>query len=216
MSAVDTSGVWEALRKPFPPNRIGKLPRAINRDEAKKGHCPECGKWHGLPAIHLDYVGHGAVTERLLEVDPAWNWEPLALGADGTPLVLIRGDTAELWIRLTVAAVTRLGVGTVPKAKSDLAKELISDAIRNAAMRFGVALDLWIKGDSEDSPDESPVVSPAQRLANALAALAEGDLDMARRLSVEGAKALGLAGRWADDESNVDDLLAWATEHQWE
>jgi hypothetical protein len=93
---------------------------------------------------------------------------------------------------------------------------LISDAIRNAAMRFGVALDLWIKGDSEDSPDESPVVSPAQRLANALAALAEGDLDMARRLSVEGAKALGLAGRWADDESNVDDLLAWATEHQWE
>ena len=29
----------------------------------------------------------------------------------------------------------------------ELEKQLISDAIRNAAMRFGVALDLWAKED---------------------------------------------------------------------
>ena len=36
----------------------------------------------------------------------------------------------------------RIGVGD---GKS--AKECIGDAIRNAAMRFGVALDLWAKDD---------------------------------------------------------------------
>src|SRR5690606_32615245 len=39
-----------------------------------------------------------------------------------------------------ICGVTRIGVGD---GKS--AKECIGDAIRNAAMRFGVALDLWAK-----------------------------------------------------------------------
>jgi hypothetical protein len=45
-----------------------------------------------------------------------------------------------LWIRLTICGVTRIGVGD---GKS--LKECIGDAIRNAAMRFGMALDLWAK-----------------------------------------------------------------------
>ena len=44
----------------------------------------------------------------------------------------------------TVCGVTRIGVGD---GKS--MKELIGDAIRNAAMRFGVALDLWSKEELE-------------------------------------------------------------------
>jgi hypothetical protein len=39
-----------------------------------------------------------------------------------------------------VCGVTRIGVGDGKNAK-----ERIGDAIRNAAMRFGVALDLWAK-----------------------------------------------------------------------
>lgn len=105
-----------ALRKPFPPESIGKLPKGGQM---------------------LDFVGHAAVTDRLLSVDPEWSWEPLALGEDGLP-ALDRGNN--LWIRLTICGVTRLGVGD---GKS--AKEAIGDAIRNAAMRFGVALDLWAK-----------------------------------------------------------------------
>jgi len=116
----------QALRRPFSASAIGKLPRA---------------------GIQLDYVGHAAVTDRLLEVDPAWTWEPMALAADGTPYWSQQGNDAVMWIRLTVAGVTRLGVGIVAAGAFELEKQLISDAVRNAAMRFGVALDLWSKED---------------------------------------------------------------------
>ena len=105
-----------ALRKPFPPESIGKLPKG---------------------GALLDYCGHAAVTDRLLTVDPLWTWEPLALTPEGLPALDKAGN---LWIRLTVCGVTRLGVGDGKNAK-----ECIGDAIRNAAMRFGVALDLWAK-----------------------------------------------------------------------
>lgn len=127
-----------ALRRPFPPEHVGKLPKPYRKD-AEKGQCAECGGFHGLPAMHLDFVGHAAVTARLLEVDPGWSWEPMALHPSGAPLTDPDGN---LWIRLTVAGVTRVGVGDGANAK-----ERISDAIRNAAMRFGVALDLWSKED---------------------------------------------------------------------
>ena len=113
-----TSDAATALRKPFPPESIGKLPKG---------------------GVMLDYVGHAAVTDRLLTVDPTWSWEPMALTPEGLPALDRSGN---LWIKLTICGVTRLGVGD---GKS--AKECIGDAIRNAAMRFGVALDLWAKED---------------------------------------------------------------------
>lgn len=125
-----------ALRQPFPKESVGKLPKPMKRD-APKGQCSECGGWHGLPAVHLDYVGHAATTDRLLTVDPEWTWEPMGVDQCGLPVPDAQGN---LWIRLTVCGVTRIGVGDGASAK-----ERIGDAIRNAAMRFGVALDLWSK-----------------------------------------------------------------------
>ncbi len=116
------------LRAPFPPGAIGKLPR-----KSQGG------------TVWLEYVGHAAVTDRLLKADPGWTWEPLAFADDGRPLIITRGDTLSMWIRLTVCGVTRIGVGTVQASAFDAEKQLIGDAIRNAAMRFGVALDLWSK-----------------------------------------------------------------------
>lgn len=152
---TETLERWAAddkkLRAPFPPERVGKLPKPYQKD-AQKGNCGECGKYHGLPALHLDYVGHGAITERLLEVDPDWDWEPLALDGNGLPLITQRGGDLELWIRLTIGGRTKKGVGTCPANQFDASKVLIGDALRNAGMRFGLALDLWIKGD--DHPEE--------------------------------------------------------------
>lgn len=124
------------LREPFPPSAVGKLPRG---------------------GVQLDYVGHAAVTDRLLEVDPEWSWEPVAFADDGGPLVRISNKDAVLWIRLTVAGTTRLGVGIVGADAFERDKQLISDAIRNAAMRFGVALDLWTKEDLHAEPPPEPV-----------------------------------------------------------
>ena len=72
-----------ALRKPFPRESIGILPKPYKADSLK-GQCSVCNGYHGLPAVHLDYVGHAAVTDRLLTVEKRC----LQLGAkpyDGPP-----------------------------------------------------------------------------------------------------------------------------------
>jgi hypothetical protein len=153
------------LRAPFPDSEIGKLPRiwcpecrkqpskACSNHPAAK--CRDCGNKHSSAALHLDYVGHAETTDRLLSVDPDWNWEPVALDAAGLPALDRNGG---LWIRLTVAGVSRLGYGNAEgKSGGDAVKEIIGDAIRNASMRFGVALDLWRKTErAEQAAEHTP------------------------------------------------------------
>jgi 5'-3' exonuclease len=146
------------LRAPFEKHQISKLPKGSkeqnNCPPHEKKSCAVCGGWHHPKMIHLDYVGHAALTDRLLEADPMWSWEPAALAPNGLPLF---DQTGGLWIRLTVCGVTRLGYGHAPsktfQEPGAREKEIIGDALRNAAMRFGAALDLWHKGD--DLHDEN-------------------------------------------------------------
>jgi hypothetical protein len=162
------------LLAPFPEEMVGKLPRIICRacsknygqcEEHKKEKCGECGAITTPRHIHLDYVGHADVTRRLLEVDPAWQWEPVAEDDNGLPLLDTddRGNPVGLWIKLTVLGVTRLGYGSCPSSQGDAVKVLIGDALRNAAMRFGVALDLWAKGDRADPTAENAVAASGRR-----------------------------------------------------
>lgn len=142
-----------ALRAPFPADKIGKLPRVTcpkcresrdrSCDEHKKSSCGECHAWITSKHIHLDYVGHADVTDRMLEVDPDWTWEPFALDARGLPAI---DDNGGMWIRLTIAGTTRIGYGDADGKKgANAVKEMIGDALRNAGQRFGIALDLWRK-----------------------------------------------------------------------
>jgi hypothetical protein len=55
-----------------------------------------------------------------------------------------------MWGSLTLLGHSRLGVGSVRADKPELDKELVSDFLRNAAMRFGIALSLWTKQEWED------------------------------------------------------------------
>ena len=147
------------LRVPFPENQISKLPKATKKQnddlkaDFKKGiRCTLCGGWHLPEVIHLDYVGHAALTDRLLDADENWTWEPMSLDADGLPRLDRNGG---LWIKLTVLGQTRIGYGNAEgKSGGDAVKEIIGDALRNAAMRFGAALDLWHKGDLHGDPPE--------------------------------------------------------------
>lgn len=135
-----------ALREPFPASAVSYLPKGGTK---------------------LAYVGHANVTDRLLASDLAWNWKPLARNADGTPLIKQEGKLLTLWIELTVNGVTRLGVGTCEPGKFDPLKELVGDAIRNAAMRFGVALDLWSKAELEHGDqNETPPTETKPKRAN--------------------------------------------------
>lgn len=143
----------ELLREPFPIEAVSKLPKNVAKD-GQPSHCNVCGGYHRSAGIHLDYIGHATVTDRLLSVDPQWNWEPVAVDESGLPVFSDNGRG--LWIRLTILGVTRLGYGSVESGKAEAVKELIGDAIRNAAMRFGVALDLWSKSDLESQVSDTP------------------------------------------------------------
>lgn len=173
------------LRQPFPANQISKLPKPtkaqteeVKADYRKGIRCEICQSWHHPKVVHLDYVGHAALTDRLLDADPMWTWEPLSM-ADGLPVLDGYGG---MWIKLTVCGVTRMGYGHAgDKTGGDAIKEVIGDALRNAAMRFGAALDLWHKGDLHDTegrPKSTPQVGEmgAPVGVKAAALHASGDL----------------------------------------
>lgn len=127
----------QLLRAPFPPEKISRKPKG---------------------GTMLDYVGHADITERLLDIDPEWNWQPCRWH-DGVP-EFERDKTGKpigLWIRLTVCGVTRYGYGSVEPNVFDAEKQLIGDALRNAAMRFGVALELWSKTERASASAPPPV-----------------------------------------------------------
>ena len=113
--------------------------------------------------VELKYLGHAATTRALLECDPTWWWEPIAMEIETALPVLDRDDQGRpigLWIYLHVCGVRRPGYGSCLPGKSDAVKELIGDALRNAAMRFGVGINLWGK----DHPEKD---KPAPRKAKA-------------------------------------------------
>lgn len=134
------------LRKPFDGNKISTFARNAG---SKAG---------------VSYIGHAALTDRLLQADPDWTWEPVANPASiGLP---VAGTGVEIWIKLTIDGTTRYGYGDAPGKKGgDAIKEAIGDALRNAAMRFGVALDLWHKGGDllyQAEPEPVETITPEQ------------------------------------------------------
>lgn len=142
--------LWEKLRRPFDLDQIELLPKYTGKKQNGKipmeayKRCGECGGYHPFPCVHLNYVGHAQITDRLNEVDPMWNWEPCGFDQFGQPLIKDGG----MWIRLTVLGVTHYGYGDAQgKTGHDATKEIIGDAIRNAAMRFGVGSYLWSKSE---------------------------------------------------------------------
>jgi hypothetical protein len=211
MATTENTTGLALLRKPFPANLISKRPKPYKKD-AEKGTCRECGQYHGLPAMHLDYVGHAALTDRLLDADPMWTWEPVA---DPKSLGLPTADGG-MWIRLTVCGVTRLGFGFPDgKVGGNAVKEVIGDALRNAAMRFGAALDLWHKGQLHEDEDEAPAPRPAavKRPADAPEGFEDWVLDL-EATAAEGTEALKAA--WKKSQPYMRKHLMDANAEKWE
>jgi len=115
----------KGLREEFPPEQIGKLPRTDKRPE-------------------LDFVGHAAVTDRLNAVAPDWSYviddEKRYVAQQTNQRTGEIREVVTVWLRgtMTVGGISRVEYGD-----GDDFKEAIGNFIRRAAMRFGVALDLW-------------------------------------------------------------------------
>jgi tellurite resistance protein len=224
---MTTEDALAKLREPFAPNEVGLLPRNVVPN--KQGDPPQpkfectpksgtkaskdgkyCGGYHPW-SIHLDFVGHAAITKRLLEADPEWNWEPLAVTEDGLPKFDQFGG---LWIKLTVAGVSRVGYGDAQgkPAGPTAVKEVIGDALRNAGMRFGMALDLWHKGDLFSADEEKGATTSPDAVKDAppaVQAAAQAHSNTSGQVASEDAEA-DLMRAWIDQAAakvHSDDVL---------
>jgi hypothetical protein len=108
------------LRRPFTPEAIRfKVQSVFKQQDGTPFGC-----------LIVAYIDQRLVTERLNRVIPdGWSatYEPI----QGTKL---------MWCRLTVGGVTREDVGESPKG---LSKDLVSDALKRAAVPFGVGVSCY-------------------------------------------------------------------------
>lgn len=174
----------EKLRAPFPAERIQKLDAGYAK---------------------LDYVSHAWVTDRLLEVDPEWTWEPVGFNISGLPAF---DENGGLWIKLTVCGVTRYGYGE-PQGRDnyDRVKGAIGNALRNAAMRFGVALDLWAK---EVEAPIAPKAKPEPKSENKQTVLLLQTINSANSLAELAQVALTISEANLNDEEKETLRYYWA------
>lgn len=150
---MENAELWKKLMEPFDDNELELLSKytgfakdsngKIPKSEYKK--CDECGGYHPFPCIHLTYVGHAGITDRLNSIGPEnWSWEPMAYDSIGQPLIAGGG----MWIWLTVLGKRLPAFGDAQgKSGPNAIKEIIGDALRNGAMRFGIGTYLWSKSD---------------------------------------------------------------------
>lgn len=174
MTDLDTNAAaLNKLREKFPDENIGKLPkvncfkcneaakreRGATCDRHSRMECRDCGNYLTTGHMHIEYVGHAEATDRFLDADLEWNWRPMALTPEGLPLFDAQGG---LWMYLTIGGVERLGYGHADgKTGGNAIKECVGDALRNAGMRFGVALDQWAKSDLHASKGEQQATADA-------------------------------------------------------
>ena len=215
MTAPDFEGLLK-LREDFTGRLIGKKPkitcRACSKADTrvcgnhKKSLCRKCKQTITSEHMHIDFVGHAHVTQRLLDVDPFWDWEPLATDPHtGMPLLDHNGG---LWIKLTVCGVTRRGYGGADGKKGDDAvKEAISDAIKTTAMRFGVALKLWQK-----ETDEEPETPQQTRARTKATEKTKAEDIEQQKASVRGAIAAKGALRGWSAAQTADEFTGWSGE----
>jgi hypothetical protein len=114
----------------------------------------------------FDYISHALVTERLNRVCPGWSMEIVQThtSTDSHGRLHCEGVT----VAMTINGVTRVEMGGPQRQESFMleCKNAVSDAMKRAAMRFGVALYLWDNlvdslGDDDVHPDREPQAAPA-------------------------------------------------------
>ena len=96
--------------------------------------------------VQLRYLSHAWVRKAMQDADPEWWWEPMSYDSQGQPVLErdSQGNPVGFWIWLHLLGTKMPGYGSVEPGKRDAVKELIGDALRNAAQPV-VGGALWVK-----------------------------------------------------------------------
>jgi hypothetical protein len=113
----------------------------------------------------VDYVEWHTVADLLDQVAPDWSHAVRAI----TPI----GDLVAITAAITIHGITREGVGTGPAESETGIKKAEHDALKRAAVKFGVARELYKHADEDDTPTPCAAKAPLPRdpLAKTLADL---------------------------------------------
>lgn len=119
--AMNLSDVQELLAAPFPAADVQWKAQAISRDKTR--------------ALAVAYIDARNVMERLDSVVAPANW------SDSYRVVAVDGRSA-VECTLTVCGVSKTDVGTAGES-ADAAKAAYSDALKRAAVKFGIGRYLY-------------------------------------------------------------------------
>ena len=170
-NVLDFSTTLQELRKTVDPNLVRQ--RAGRRDRNGQLHMVEYVEWHTVADI-LD--------------EHAPNW--------GHTIKDIRpiGDIITVTVAITIDGVTREGVGTGKTASETGIKKAEHDALKRAAVKFGIARELYKREFDAIEPENTAPVREARKFEDALAK-SLGDMVTTKQLGMIRAIAR---------ESNID------------
>ena len=160
-NVLDFSTTLKELRKTVDPNLVRQ--RAGRRDRDGNIHMVEYVEWHTVADV-LD--------------DKAPNW--------GHSVKDIRsiGDIVTVTVAITIDGVTREGIGTGKAVSETGIKKAEHDALKRAAVKFGIARELYKKEfDSIERSDETPEFGPSPAIDDPIAK-SRGDMVTARQLGM--------------------------------
>lgn len=145
-NVLDFSTTLQELRKTVDPNLVRQ--RAGRRDRNGNLHIVEYVEWHTVADI-LD--------------EHAPNW--------GHTIKDIRsiGDIITVTVAITIDGVTREGVGTGKTASETGIKKAEHDALKRAAVKFGIARELYKREFDATEPEDAAPVREARKFEDALA-----------------------------------------------
>jgi hypothetical protein len=170
-NVLDFSTTLQELRKTVDPNLIRQ--RAGRRDRNGNIHMVEYVEWHTVADI-LD--------------EHAPNWGHTV--KDIRPI----GDIVTVTVAITIDGVTREGVGTGKTASETGIKKAEHDALKRAAVKFGIARELYKREFESIEQDENGVPAEARPAGDPIAK-SLGDMITSKQLAM----IRGLAR-----EANVD------------
>ncbi len=171
-NVLDFSSTLKELRKTVDPNLIRQ--RAGRRDRNGRVHMVEYVEWH-------------TVADILDETAPNW--------AHTVKDIRAIGEIVTVTVAITIDGITREGIGTGKTANETGIKKAEHDALKRAAVKFGIARELYKKEFDFIEQDEQPVV--AESRPSNINPLAKNLGDMVT------AKQLGMI-RAVARESNID------------
>ncbi|MBV9240790.1 MAG: hypothetical protein JO314_02180 [Acidobacteria bacterium] len=162
-NVLNFSSTLAELRRNVDPHLVRQ--RAGRRDRNGNVHMVEYVEWHTVADILDRHASNWA--HEIKDIKPI-------------------GDIITVTVAITIDGVTREGIGTGKTASETGIKKAEHDALKRAAVKFGIARELYKKEfDSIDHDDHTAEVEPRQRIAPVEAVARNlGDMVTAKQLNM--------------------------------